>query len=73
MASFAGQQDTYLNMVGSAVIVRCVSRCWASLFTERAVVYRLQNGFDHRLVQMAVIVQQWCSRRRPASSSQRIP
>ncbi len=58
MASFAGQQDTYLNVVGSPVILRCVSRCWASLFTERAVVYRLQNGFDHRLVQMAVIVQQ---------------
>ena len=58
MASFAGQQDTYLNVVGSAAILRHVSRCWASLFTERAVAYRLQNGFDHRLVHMAVVVQQ---------------
>ncbi|MGA8370825.1 MAG: rifamycin-inactivating phosphotransferase [Acidimicrobiales bacterium] len=58
MASFAGQQDTYLNVVGSAAILRHVSRCWASLFTERAVAYRLRNGFDHRLVYMAVVVQQ---------------
>ncbi|MGA7417292.1 MAG: rifamycin-inactivating phosphotransferase, partial [Acidimicrobiales bacterium] len=58
MASFAGQQDTYLNVVGSASILRHVSRCWASLFTERAVAYRLRNGFDHRLVYMAVVVQQ---------------
>ena len=57
-ASFAGQQDTYLNVVGPAVILQHVSRCWASLFTERAVTYRLRNGFDHRLVQMAVVVQQ---------------
>ncbi|GLZ59513.1 rifamycin-inactivating phosphotransferase [Micromonospora sp. NBRC 107095] len=56
-ASFAGQQDTYLNVVGSAAILRHVSRCWASLFTERAVVYRLRNGVDHRTVQMAVVVQ----------------
>ncbi|MEY2554249.1 MAG: rifampicin phosphotransferase, partial [Ilumatobacteraceae bacterium] len=57
-ASFAGQQDTYLNVVGTAAIVRHVSRCWASLFTERAVTYRLRNGFDHRNVHMAVVVQQ---------------
>jgi pyruvate,water dikinase len=57
-ASFAGQQDTYLNVVGSAAILQHVSRCWASLFTERAVTYRLRNGFDHRLVHMAVVVQQ---------------
>ena len=57
-ASFAGQQDTYLNVVGSAAILQHVSRCWASLFTERAVTYRLRNGFDHRKVQMAVVVQQ---------------
>src|SRR5580692_6657300 len=58
MASFAGQQDTYLNIVGSGAIFKHVSRCWASLFTERAVTYRQRNGFDHRLVQMAVVVQQ---------------
>jgi rifampicin phosphotransferase len=57
-ASFAGQQDTYLNVVGPAAILQHVSRCWASLFTERAVTYRLRNGFDHRKVHMAVIVQQ---------------
>ena len=57
-ASFAGQQDTYLNIVGPAAILQHISRCWASLFTERAVTYRLRNGFDHRKVQMAVVVQQ---------------
>jgi rifampicin phosphotransferase len=57
-ASFAGQQDTYLNVVGLAAILQHVSRCWASLFTERAVTYRLRNGFDHRKVRMAVVVQQ---------------
>jgi phosphoenolpyruvate synthase/pyruvate phosphate dikinase len=57
-ASFAGQQDTYLNVVGQAVILQHVSRCWASLFTERAVTYRLRNGLDHRKVHMAVVVQQ---------------
>jgi rifampicin phosphotransferase len=57
-ASFAGQHDTYLNVVGPAAIVQHVSRCWASLFTERTVTYRLRNGFDHRQVHMAVVVQQ---------------
>jgi rifampicin phosphotransferase len=57
-ASFAGQQDTYLNVVGRAAILQHVSRCWASLFSERAVTYRLRNGFDHRKVHMAVVVQQ---------------
>ncbi len=56
-ASFAGQQDTYLNVVGPTAILQQVSRCWASLFTERAVTYRLRNGFDHRKVHMAVVVQ----------------
>jgi len=57
-ASFAGQHDTYLNVAGPAAILQHVSRCWASLFTERAVTYRLRNGFDHRKVHMAVVVQQ---------------
>ncbi len=55
--SFAGQHDSYLNVVGSASILRHVSRCWASLFTDRAVIYRLRNGVDHRTVHMAVVVQ----------------
>src|SRR5947209_14304584 len=56
-ASFAGQQDTYLNIIGKEAILKHISKCWASLFTERAVTYRLQNGFDHRKVQLAVVVQ----------------
>ena len=57
-ASFAGQQDTYLNVVGPAAILQHVSSCWASLFTERAVSYRLRSGIDHRHVSMAVVIQQ---------------
>jgi pyruvate,water dikinase len=57
-ASFAGQQDTYLNVVGPAAIFEHISRCWASLFTERAVTYRRRSGIDHRAVHMAVVVQQ---------------
>jgi phosphoenolpyruvate synthase/pyruvate phosphate dikinase len=57
-ASFAGQQDTYLNIIGKEAILKHISKCWASLFTERAVIYRLQNGFDHRKVQLSVVVQQ---------------
>lgn len=56
-ASFAGQQDTYLNIVGKEAILKHIGKCWASLFTERAVIYRLQNGFDHRNVHLAVVVQ----------------
>jgi phosphoenolpyruvate synthase/pyruvate phosphate dikinase len=56
-ASFAGQQDTYLNVVGQPAILQSISRCWASLFTERAVTYRLRNGIDQRKVRMAVVVQ----------------
>jgi pyruvate,water dikinase len=56
-ASFAGQQDTYLNVVGPVAILQHVRRCWASLFTERAVTYRLRTSLDQRKVQMAVVVQ----------------
>ena len=56
-ASFAGQQDTYLNIIGLPAILQHISRCWASLFTERAVTYRLQHGIDQRQVSMAVVVQ----------------
>jgi pyruvate,water dikinase len=57
-ASFAGQQDTFLNVIGKKAILQRISQCWASLFTERAVTYRMQNGFDHRTVSLAVVVQQ---------------
>src|SRR5579859_827081 len=56
-ASFAGQQDTYLNIIGKEAILHHTSRCWASLFTGRAVIYRLQNGFDHRKVHLSVVIQ----------------
>lgn len=56
-ASFAGQQDTYLNIISKEAIYQHISKCWASLFTERAVIYRLQNGFDHRKVHLSVVVQ----------------
>lgn len=56
-ASFAGQQDTYLNIREKEAILRHVSKCWASLYTERAVTYRIHNGIDHRKVHMAVVVQ----------------
>jgi rifampicin phosphotransferase len=56
-ASFAGQQDTYLNVAGKDAVLQHVRKCWASLFTDRAVIYRLQHDVDHRSVQLAVIVQ----------------
>lgn len=56
-ASFAGQQDTSLNVLGKPAIVAHVGRCWASLFTDRAIAYRLQHGIDHRRVHMGVVVQ----------------
>ncbi|WP_370591462.1 rifamycin-inactivating phosphotransferase [Saccharopolyspora montiporae] len=57
-ASFAGQHDTSLNVVGPHAVLDHVRRCWASLFTDRAVVYRLRSGVDHRAVRMAVVVQE---------------
>jgi len=56
-ASFAGQQDTYLNIIGKEAILQHIRKCWASLFTDRAVIYRIQNGFDHTQVSISVIVQ----------------
>ncbi len=55
-ASFAGQQDTYLNVCAEDLI-SSVQRCWSSLFTPRAIFYREKRGFDHNRVSMAVIVQ----------------
>ena len=56
-ASFAGQQDTYLNVVGVDAVIDAVQRCGASLWTDRAVSYRASNGIDHRTVRLAVAVQ----------------
>ncbi len=55
--SFAGQQDTYLNVVGVDALIDAVRRCWASLWTDRAVSYRASNGIDPRTVRLAVAVQ----------------
>ncbi|HDR7963466.1 phosphoenolpyruvate synthase [Bacillus wiedmannii] len=56
-ASFAGQQDTYLNIIGEEAVLQHVRKCWASLFTERAVMYRMQNEFEHNQVSICVVVQ----------------
>ena len=56
-ASFAGQQDTYLNIVGEEALIDAVRRCWASLWTDRAVSYRASLGLDQHRVQLAVVVQ----------------
>ncbi|WP_298712749.1 PEP/pyruvate-binding domain-containing protein, partial [Chitinophaga sp.] len=57
-ASFAGQQDSYLNISGAGEVLRHIRKCWASLYTERAVIYRMQQGFAHHNVSLAVVVQQ---------------
>ena len=57
-ASFAGQQDTYLWIRGADDVVNHVVRCWASLYTDRAIAYRHENGYPHSDVAMSVAVQQ---------------
>jgi len=56
-ASFAGQQDTYLNVVGVEDVLEYVRRCWASLWTARATAYRQAQGFDHATVYLSAVVQ----------------
>ncbi|MFA5770721.1 MAG: phosphoenolpyruvate synthase, partial [Patescibacteria group bacterium] len=56
-ASFAGQQDTYLNVKGEAYLLKKVKECYASLFTQRAIYYRHEQKFDHSKVGLAVVVQ----------------
>lgn len=57
-ASFAGQQETFLNIKGSDRVIEATKECWASLFTARAIFYRVKNNFPHDKVLIAVIVQQ---------------
>jgi phosphoenolpyruvate synthase/pyruvate phosphate dikinase len=57
-ASFAGQQDTYLNIKGQDELLQHVRKCWASLFTDRAIAYRAKNAFDHSEVYLSIVVQQ---------------
>lgn len=56
-ASFAGQQETYLNVTGAADVIEAVHKCWASLFESRAIFYRTDMGFDHFKVGLAAVVQ----------------
>ncbi|MDP3397430.1 MAG: phosphoenolpyruvate synthase [Methanoregula sp.] len=57
-ASFAGQQETYLNIKGAANLLESVQKCWASLYGARAIYYRSKQGFDDHTVNIAVVVQQ---------------
>lgn len=57
-ASFAGQQETYLNVKGIDQLLQAVRKCWSSLFTDRAIIYRIKSGFGHRSVYLSVVVQQ---------------
>jgi pyruvate, water dikinase len=56
-ASFAGLQDTYLNVAGIDHVLTAVRKCWGSLFTPRVLVYRQKKGFDHSVVRLAVLLQ----------------
>lgn len=56
-ASFAGQQETFLNVVGAEAVLDAIRRCWASLWTDRAVSYRATHAVDPRTVRLAVVVQ----------------
>ena len=56
--SFAGQQDTYLNIIGAESLLEAVINCWSSLWTARAIGYRIRNGIDHNEAALAVIVQE---------------
>ncbi len=56
-ASFAGQQDTYLHISGEDEVITHIKRCWASLWTGRAIYYREDQGFDHDEVALSVVVQ----------------
>jgi pyruvate,water dikinase len=57
-ASFAGQQETFLNIKGEAALLTAVQKCWASLYGARAIYYRAKQGFDDHTVNIAVVVQQ---------------
>jgi len=57
-ASFAGQQETYLNIKGDAALLESVQKCWASLYGARAIYYRAKQGFDDQTVNIAVVVQE---------------
>lgn len=66
-ASFAGQQDTYLNISGEEALLSAVQRCIASLFTDRAISYRVDKGFDHFSIALSVGVQKMVRSDKAAS------
>lgn len=66
-ASFAGQQETYLNIKGERDVLKATKACIASLFTDRAIVYRVENGFDHMKVALSVGIQQMVAVRSKAA------
>jgi pyruvate,water dikinase len=57
-ASFAGQQETFLNIRGEEALLEAVKKCWASLWTARAIAYRIKNNIDQNTVALAVVVQE---------------
>src|SRR5690606_11505367 len=57
-ASFAGQQETFLNVRGASALLDACKRCFASLFTDRAISYREAKGFDHLEVALSIGIQQ---------------
>ena len=61
-ASFAGQQETFLDVHGAAAVVRACRQCFASLFTDRAISYRVDQGFDHLAVPSPSACSGWCAR-----------
>lgn len=72
-ASLQGKEDTYLNIKGKDSILKHISMCWASLFTDRAVTYRIRNNFGHSKVYLSVIVQRMVFPRHQGLCSQQIP
>jgi len=66
-ASFAGQQETYLNIKGEKDVLRATKQCIASLFTDRAIVYRVENKFEHMKVALSVGIQQMVAVRSKAA------
>ncbi|HEY5667926.1 MAG TPA: phosphoenolpyruvate synthase, partial [Candidatus Saccharimonadales bacterium] len=66
-ASFAGQQETYLNISGEKDVIKATKKCIASLFTNRAIVYRVENNFDHMQVALSVGIQQMVAVRSKAA------
>ena len=70
--SFAGQQETFLNVSGEDEVVSAVKKCWSSLWTAQAISYRHQNGIDQSSVAMGVVVQVMIPWRSPAFYSLQI-